>query len=318
MRPLRDLILYCDRPSDTARELSRRLNARRLFGDVRKRLRQTAGAILLNYGTSRMPSWDVGAKAIVLNKPEAIQNAISKVKSHDLLSKAGIPTLAQTTLPDVAAGWLQDGCSVLARRDGLSGGKGIVFLPKGSQSCPPADFYTKYFPKTHEFRAHVVSGRLIDLTLKKLQNGKSKGETADAVARIVRSLENGWIHAHEFKLSDVERAAIEKIAVGAVEALGLDFGAVDILGKWNTKTPNKPPELAVCEVNTAPGLGNEVTLKAYVEAFGLEYNRTKNDRLVVLSKPKPKRVRVKKMVLVEVTTKKGARVKRMRERLVYE
>jgi hypothetical protein len=315
-RPLRDFIIYCDRGSDTARELSRRLGARRLVAAPRARLRSTAGSLVVNYGTGHNPIFKLGDKSLVLNRPEVIHNAISKVKSHDLLRKAGVPTLEQTTVRSEASKWVQDGSGVLCRRDGLSGGKGIVFIPKGSKDCPVADFYTKYFAKTHEFRAHVVSGRLIDLTQKRLKNGMAKTDSAESVARIVRSLDNGWIHAHEFHVAENTRKAIEKVAVEAVAALGLDFGAVDILAKPNKKTPQGVPELVVCEVNTAPGLGNEVTLKAYVDALSNIYNSTSDKRYVVVARPKRRKVR--KEVMVWITTRRGKKVQRPRMRTFYE
>jgi len=314
-KPLRDLIIYCDRASNTARELAIRLNCRRLYSSANRGLRRNDGALVVNYGTSHSPNFSLGNKSAVLNPPEVVKRAISKRVAYEAFKSHGVPTLDFTVQRDVATKWLQDGCGVLCRRDGLSGGKGINFVPKGSQDCPNADFYTKYFAKTHEYRAHVVNGKLIDLTQKKLQNGHAKGDSENSVSRIVRSLDNGWIHAHEFDVSSTARKAIEHAAVSAIQSLGLDFGAVDILVKY-PKGGITAPVLAVCEVNTAPGLGNEVTLNAYVEAFKAKYGSTVQSRAVSL--PPVRRKRVRRMVEVFVTTRKGNRVKRLRERLVYE
>lgn len=316
VRKTRDLVIYCDRPSDTARELSKRLNARRLFGTSANRLRSLAGALVVNYGTGHNPTFNLGAKSVVLNKPEAVLRAISKRSSYEAFLSKSVPTLDFTRDKGVASAWLQEGSGVLCRRDGLSGGAGIVFVPKGSKSLPDADFYTKYFAKTHEYRAHVFSGRLIDLTQKRLQNGASKDANAPAETRIVRSLENGWVHAHgEIYTPGDVRSRIEKLAVDALGALGLDFGAVDVLAKFSDKHPNQPPVLVVCEVNTAPGLANEVTLKAYEKAILAHYESTRDARSVPVV---PRRRRVRKLVKVWITTKKGNRVQRDRERWVYE
>lgn len=267
---------------------------------------------MVNYGTSSGPQWKLGEKSVVLNPPDKILNAISKIKSHGKFAEAQVPALDLTTDRAAAAGWLQEGIGVLCRRDGLSGGRGITYVPKGSQSpLPESDFYVKYFPKTHEYRAHVFRGRLIDLTQKRLKNGQTKADEEAAERRIVRSMENGWVHAHGFEISESLRGKIEQAAVAAVQALGLDFGAVDVLVK------GKPEReiLAVCEVNSAPGLGNEVTLKAYEDAIREVYSSTADSRYI---KPMPRVKRVKKQVLVWITTKKGNRVQRPRDRWVYE
>jgi hypothetical protein len=313
-RPIRDLIVYCDRASDTARELARRLNSRRLWANPNRKLRSTAGSLCINYGTSHSPNFGLGDKSIILNPPEAVTRAISKRVSYEAFLREGVSTLDYTKDRGIASTWLQEGSGVLCRRDGLSGGNGIMFVPKGSQSCPDADFYTKYFPKTHEYRAHVVRGQMIDLTQKRLQNGTTQSEDRSPVEKIVRSLENGWVHAHNFSILPATREAIEKAAVAAVEALGLDFGAADILYVAREEGSRKPPRLAVCEVNTAPGLANEVTLNAYASVFRDCYNSTRDSRRVVVQR----RRRIKKQVLVEIVTRKGNKVKRMRDRWIYE
>jgi hypothetical protein len=114
-----------------------------------------------------------------------------------------------------------------------------------------------------------------------------------------------------------QRAEIEKVAVAAVVALGLDFGAVDILAKYPKGDLTRSPVLAVCEVNTAPGLANETTLQAYTKAITDYYHSTRDSRFVNTPVVR-RRKRVRKSVLVWITTKKGNRVQRMRDRWVYE
>lgn len=167
-------------------------------------------------------------------------------------------------------------------------------------------FYAKYFPKTHEYRVHVFLPRagfsvppppqgegiadsgssvqpsgVIDITQKKRSVDRMPSIAGDSevvpqqvvtdrtlLQRIVRSHANGWVHAHEgLHLPSEARVSIESAAVQAVVALGLDFGAVDILARYSKKNPSKLKQLAVCEVNTAPGLENQVTIEAYTNAI---------------------------------------------------
>jgi D-alanine-D-alanine ligase-like ATP-grasp enzyme len=62
----------------------------------------------------------------------------------------------------------------------------------------------------------------------------------------------------------VEPAGLRELGVAAVAAVGLDFGAVDII--WN-QTQDR---CYVLEINTAPGLCN-TTCQKYAEAFTANY-----------------------------------------------
>ena len=73
----------------------------------------------------------------------------------------------------------------------------------------------------------------------------------------VRNLANGWVFCRD---NVVEPDGLRDAAVSACAALGLDFGAVDII--WNERE-NK---CYVLEVNTAPGLQG-TTLENYANAI---------------------------------------------------
>jgi hypothetical protein len=314
-RPIRDLIIYCDRPSNTVQELAKRLTCRRVYGAPNRKLRNTSGALIVNYGTGHNPSWNPGVKSVVLNSPEKVQGAISKVTSYERFKEAGVPTVEFTTDHSEAVQWGSGGQRVLARRDGLSSGGGITIVEPGQPLSGGADFYAKYFKKTHEYRVHVFKGRVIDITQKKrvVEGAEDAPNSRSVYQRVVRSLDNGWVHAHgELHLPTEALVAISKAAVGACAALGLDFCAVDVLARYSKKDPNKLLELAVCECNTAPGLANEVTINAYINAIKELYEATSKDRYV------PVRRRVRKLVPVTFVSRKGNRITRMRHRWVYE
>lgn len=102
--------------------------------------------------------------------------------------------------------------------------------------------YTKYIKKDGgEWRVHVVDGAIIDFA-QKVRKSDAPPEKTE-LERRVRSHNNGWIYARESrKLPDYAKEP----ALAAVKALGLDFGAVDIICHDN--------KAFVLEVNTAPGV----------------------------------------------------------------
>jgi hypothetical protein len=118
--------------------------------------------------------------------------------------------------------------------------------------------YVKYIPKLREFRAHVAFGHVIFLQEKKR---KTENEQTDD-QKLIRNHDNGWVFCiNDIQLTDAERTSINAEAVKATTALGLDFGAVDlILGKKD----NLP---YILEVNTAPGLESPGLIEAYKNAF---------------------------------------------------
>jgi hypothetical protein len=224
--------------------------------------------LIVNWGTTLPPRW-LNSKARVLNTFAGVNHALSKIESYAKFRDGGVPTIESTLESSEVLKWRSEGHRVLARRDRLSGGKGIVVLDPagGDVEGGKFDFYAKYFRKTHEYRVHVFGGRVIDLTQKKLRLGATE-ETRTGVEKIVRSHDHGWIHAHMgIHLPAHPGIAVHAAAVNAVSALGLDFGAVDILCKYSRKEPDRLLGLAVCEVNTAPGLENERTIEAYKSAI---------------------------------------------------
>ena len=86
---------------------------------------------------------------------------------------------------------------------------------------------------------------------------KRKRRNLENVNIYIRSWNNGWVFCHK----DIfVPEGLTDIAVNAINALGLDFGAVDLL--WS----KKENLIQVIEVNTAPGLEGS-SLEAYVNQF---------------------------------------------------
>ena len=172
----------------------------------------------------------------------------NKLSTFNAFKQHGVSCPEFTTDPGVAKKWLAT-VPILARKYlNSSGGKGAVYLDRGSDLVP-APLYVKYIPKRKEFRVHVWGDNVI------LVQEKRKRRGADPDPKI-RSHENDWV----FCVSDIVAPGdLLTVARMAVEAVG-HGGAVDVV--WNEKL-NKCFAL---EVNSAPGLC-PTTAKVYAEAM---------------------------------------------------
>lgn len=228
--------------SDSCKNLVEALGARQIRLEGSKYIFKPGKHLVINWGNSEAPEY------VGLNR--SVGTAANKLKAFDVFKDHDVPHPEWTTDIDVAREWMAPNKIVLCRHK-LTGhsGEGIEIFT-GEQKAP---LYVMYIKKLHEYRFHVFNGEVIDV-----QQKKRKADAANVNSQI-RNLANGWIYArNEIALADEEEA--NRIAVGAVEALGLDFGAVDLI--YN-KHYNK---YYVLEVNTAPGLTG-TTLDNYVKAI---------------------------------------------------
>lgn len=231
--------------SASAKALARACSILRIRGD--KRL--PSQSLIVNWGSTKTTPKLLNVK--VINKPSSVSIAINKAKALPVMSSAGVSTVEHTASKDVVNGWIESGHTVFARTLASSSqGKGIVILDYNSSDIPYASIYTKYIPKCHEYRVHVFGGKVIDFIKKKRSQS---GTTSD----FIRNHSNGWIFCRQDVVLPL--VVIEQ-ATKAVAALGLDFGAVDILYKEKVNTA------WVLEVNTAPGI-EASTLDKYKEAI---------------------------------------------------
>lgn len=275
-----DLVIYAARDSSGARRLATALGARRWRDDLPERytrrrpyFRGNSSPMVLNWGSLVHPHWLEDQRFRLtprfINLSEHVEKAINKLSFFQHASGIdGVPCLKWTDKRDTAAKWIEKGKPVICRTklDGSSG-RGIVKATTLEQLVE-APLYTRYYPKTHEFRVHVFNGKVIDLTQKKLKGGANVRSES---ITLVRSLDNGWIHAHgEISLQDVGRDLISRACVSLVAGLGLQFGAVDVLAILDTPSEDGTRTLKsfkICEVNTGPGLENNITIAAYASAI---------------------------------------------------
>ncbi len=240
--------------SESARNLASELDALCVKPDGNYRPR--VNDLIINWGNSSLPTtWNIGAVE-TLNYPLAVRNAVNKLTTLQLLQRSGIPTPEWTTDIFVAQGWLNENNPVVERHN-LTGSKGdgvVVKIPERSIAWQNAEvddapLYTKLIERAREYRVHVFDGEVIDLQQKKRREGNDSDGT-------IKNLDNGWV----FVRDDITRPPREifDVAIRSVGALGLDFGAVDIL--------TKEGQCYFLEVNTACGLEG-TTLLSYVNAI---------------------------------------------------
>jgi glutathione synthase/RimK-type ligase-like ATP-grasp enzyme len=215
--------------------------------------RPTAGDVIVNWGSTRCP--DFGCR--VLNTRESIIAATNKLTALERLKNAGVKVPEFYTSYTDLVGRLNERGGRKTKwvaRSVLTGhsGDGITVSESGSLGGLPQDapLYTRYIRKSDEFRVHVVGGKVV-FTQRKARRRECENPNWE-----VRNLEGGFVYVEY----PTREGGLSEIAVKAVEALGLDFGAVDVL------LSREDEDFYVLEVNTACGL-EERTAEKYAEAL---------------------------------------------------
>jgi glutathione synthase/RimK-type ligase-like ATP-grasp enzyme len=184
-----------------------------------------------------------------INHPVNVGTARNKLATFEVLQDNGISIPLYTQDQGQVREWLDDGNIVFGRKTLTGqGGSGILTIYPAS-SIPDCPLYTLYIPKKEEYRVHVFSGEVKDVQ-RKIRDPKREPKNWR-----IRNHDNGFIFARANL--DVPEEVLTQ-AKAAVSALGLDFGAVDVV------YPAKRKKAYVLEVNTAPGLA-ETTLRIYGE-----------------------------------------------------
>lgn len=227
--------------SASARALANELGCLRLR--VRHlTFRPRPGDIIINWGSADDP---FDGAATYVNPPAQVAVAQCKLASLARLSEAGVGVPDFTISPDTALEWLSGGNSVVCRTllRG-SGGRGIVLVRPGDP-VPLAPLYTKYVKKRDEYRVHVARIGPDRYTVFDLQQKRRRHDYDGELDQQIRNFDNGWVFCRE---NIAVPSAVQDAALEAIQALGLDFGAVDVGYNRHYEQPT------VYEVNTAPGL----------------------------------------------------------------
>ena len=217
--------------SKSARVLSKYLGIKRIKVSGSK-FRGKNRDTIINWGKGK---GNIG-NARQINKLSSIEIAANKLSTLEALQAHQIahPRFSTSLLDFSPSDLLYGRCDLYGHS-----GRGIVVdtqqnLYYNEVDCP---LYVEAINKVTEYRVIVVGSNVVDLKQKKKKNG-------------VEHNENIWNHSggYIFARNDITIPdGLKQLGIDAVDALGLDFGAVDIIEDTQGK-------LYVLEVNTAFGL----------------------------------------------------------------
>lgn len=174
-----------------------------------------------------------------------ISNATNKRRMRELFKEGGVPMPSLYT-PDEAKAILSSGGHLVGRPDFHTMGRGLWHCytvadfnraMRGTDRKRPATHFMEWVDAPYEYRVHIFKGKSIRIS------EKSFDETGDYTT--IKP-------THEIK-------HVRKAAKKAMKAIGLDFGAVDILAN--------DTEAWCLEVNAAPGLTGGSLPRVYADIF---------------------------------------------------
>jgi glutathione synthase/RimK-type ligase-like ATP-grasp enzyme len=218
--------------------------------------------IVLNWGCSELPR-EV-KRCRIINSSTKVRIASDKLKFFQAMSKGkNSPRIPSWTVSkkDVM-NWMINKNEIVAR--GQLRGRGGLDITFSSE-VPQETFlsnnqlWTLYIKKAEEYRVHVFDGKVIDLQRKVLRKKDDAGNDIDpkTIDFRIRNHINGFI----FQKQNISpNSDVEKQALLAIDSLGIDFGAVDVIWNENSK------KAYVLEINTAPGIEGS-TVESYIEAI---------------------------------------------------
>ena len=224
------------------------------FENFGSRRPQDTLGVLLRWGSrKRMPQAER-----TFNTAQAIARAADKVITIERLTKAGIKCVPCVLTWEDALALSGNGIILGRSRHGF-GGKGIrIYDPSGlyddryeREPVRDHEWYSIYHEPSREVRLHVVGGEVVRI------QGKYLDFPDDAERNpFVRNHRSGY----RFRKPRRELHSRRKeLAIEAVKALGLHFGAVDMM-------LFREQEPMVLEINTAPAC-SPLTAASYAEAL---------------------------------------------------
>lgn len=213
-------------PSKSAKDLAEYLQVKRLLTNGRSKFRGRPTDVIINWGIPKQIH-----NSIYLNPIQAVRTAANKLQTFKALKQA------EVNVPKFGTdcSFANDSDRVVARTT-LTGHSGEGIVVDEPANLPQAPLYVEYVEKVAEYRAIVVGDSVVDFK-QKLKKRDWEGErSAD-----VWNHSNGYVFARN-GINHPEET--DNQAIKAIQALGLNYGAVDII-------EDEDGNIYVLEVNTA-------------------------------------------------------------------
>jgi glutathione synthase/RimK-type ligase-like ATP-grasp enzyme len=223
------------------------------------------GDVVINWGRTESAPFLSSGGYDYLNPVFDIRNASNKLLFFRMMREAGLSDLIPPFWENIDE--IPDDAFPIVCRTVLAGHSGDGIVIAGSRpDLVPAPLYTQYIKKSQEFRVHVgrryfaednnVATYSYDVVA--IQRKARRLEVPDdEVDWAVRNHANGFAYVRQgFAVPELVVIAAQR----ALEASGLDFGAVDVI--YN----NHHQRAIALEINTAPGLEGQ-TVKDYADFF---------------------------------------------------
>ena len=186
-----------------------------------------------------------------LNSVEALSRSSDKAVALRVLMEQGVrvPRFSLASDASTLRELRESVPVILGRSRHGSQGRDIRVFQEG-EPLHGSELYTEYIPNTREYRLHVFQGEVI----------RVQGKYLDFKEQHTNPFIKNHGQGFRFRAPDRQLNADRlESAIGAVRALGLDFGAVDLL-------IGEDRLAYVLEVNTAPAC-SPLTARAYIERF---------------------------------------------------
>ena len=194
----------------------------------------------------------------IINEKGAIESNANKLNALRIMRSAGVSIPPFETVKANAHRNIR--FPLIGRTTNHQGGSGLTIVNNRRElrNDNRSTHWMEQIDIEREYRVHVINETVIGVQ-KKVENPDFEGTPNTEI----RNLANGW----RFSLRDIGRVAddIKEAGLNAVTALGLDFGAADIV-------IDSDRNIYVLEVNSAPALEPESTLfNIYVDRFVVFY-----------------------------------------------